>query len=128
MQKRKNHEMKQTHLHIYNKVVVPIRLELHQIADYLSDGDYEALAGLGFSCVGVSVTISRTPIEKEVGRLVHEYEIIDIDVDRIGEDCVLFNDKVVRACEDYVYTYESDIVSMDRVQEAFEWFDSKKVA
>lgn len=120
--------MKQTHLHIYNKVVVPIRLELYQIADYLSDGDYEALAGLGFSCVGVSVTISRTPIEKEVGRLVHEYEIIDIDVDRIGEDFILFKDKVVRACEDYVYTYESDIVSMDRVQEAFEWFDSKKVA
>ena len=107
--------MKPTYQHHYRKVVVPMFLSAVDIEPYLGEYNVVSLHNNGFRGVGVSVTVARTG----------GYEIVDIDVAPIGTRLILFEHAIYRACEDYVWDHEEDILRSKDVHDQFVWFNNK---
>ena len=109
--------------HHYAKVTVPVFIPLYDLADYLCEEDADALERMGFSGAKVTLTVRRDPEDKEDGIPV-SYSIDDVDVDDTNMHC-LYEDNIIRACEDFVATNEEDYLADERVKDAFHWFDEK---
>lgn len=120
--------MKPWYQHHHDKVIVPFYLPLHELSEEMGCEDYDSLNELGFEGICVSITIHREPADPETGIMTPTLYLDDIDVDHT--DISLFREKIYTACESWVYTYEDDILSSDKVREAFEYFDEnhKKVS
>ena len=115
--------MKSMYQHHYDKIVLPVYLHLYDIADYMSDDEYEELSSEGFTGIDATITIRREPAEPEVGIPV-SYAIDDIDV--AWADQILSREAVCKAATDYIWSNEDTYTSASMVENKFGLLDEER--
>ena len=111
--------------HHSEKVIVPVLIKTDDL--FLNDSTIEAVEKNGFNMIDTSVTVRH---KKDDDDAPDSYEVdgIDVDVDQIPADLVLYKDSIVRACEDYIWENETEIANSQTVVNAFVVFNAAKMA
>ena len=116
--------MKKTYEHHYNKVTVPFYANLHELADFMRDDDFDMIDGK-VERIGYTVTIEDEPADPTCGD-PGGYRILDWDIMPLGVGLILFGDILIQAVECLVYDKEDDIIHSDAVKRAFDMFYSER--
>lgn len=111
--------------HHSEKVIVPVLIKANDL--FLNDSAIEAIEKNGFSLIDASVTVWHKRDDEDAPDS-YEVDGIDVDVDQIPSDLVLYKDSIVRACEDYIWENETEIANSPSVLYAFEVFNAAKMA
>lgn len=116
--------MKPFYKHHYTKAVAPFKVNVQDIAGYITNDYARELTGSMLPEICFSVTVREEPADPEVGVFTETFEIDDVDVDQSGIDkeLVLYKEDIVAAVEDYVFEHEDEIIGSSAVEKAFKNF------